>query len=142
MRVDTDPAGVRLAGQDYSGAARAGEAGAVRVEACASPGGDHDGHGGTGAGEYVGVGEVESEAPRAGPDIIPLSGGPSGEASDQFLLGAEENDLGMPKRPGSSVVDVAHAGGEAREPIVDGRSDIRVGDGEAEWFYRRGDLPA
>jgi hypothetical protein len=45
--------------------------------------------------------------------------GPGGEPVDQFLVGAEDDDVWMSERPGGGVVDLADTGGKAGEPIMD-----------------------
>src|SRR5262249_12740052 len=73
------------------------------------------------------------EIGRARPDIVPLRLGPARAAVDEFLIGAERDDVGMPERTGGSIVDRSDAGGKPFKPIEDRASRRRIGDRQG-WF--------
>lgn len=69
------------------------------------------------------LGKDEAHSHHITQQVAPLRslqiGGPGGEPVDQFLVGAEDDDVWMPERPGSGVVDLEDTGGKAGEPIMD-----------------------
>lgn len=72
VRMNAEPAAVRLPRQNYCGPARAVEGGSIFMETRARPGRDRDCHRAVRRGHDHGVCQVEAELRRARPDIVPL----------------------------------------------------------------------
>ncbi|GCC45623.1 hypothetical protein chiPu_0029872, partial [Chiloscyllium punctatum] len=60
--------------------------------------------------------------------------GPARAAVDQFLIGAERDDVRMPERAGGRIVDRPDAGSEPFEPVEDRLRCRRIGDRKGRVF--------
>ena len=92
--MNAEPTSVGLPREDDGRSSRPIEPATVRTEAGAGPGRDHGRHVAVAAHQHRGIVEVEGKVRRTRPDIVPLRLGPAREAADQFLVGAEGDDVG------------------------------------------------